>query len=238
VSGVTEERELVRGSSRIVYRLHRSSRKTLEISVTTGGLVEVRAPAGPTIETIEQRLRARFAWIRRKVVARDPVEVEPPRRYVSGENHRYLGRQYRLSVRQGERARVRAHGGRLHVEVIDPDDQEQVRCAIAGWFRERARTVIPQRVAQLAASSAFAELQPTAVTIRAMKTRWGSCTASGRLLLNSQLILLPTSSIDYVIAHELCHLREAKHGPRFERLLARVMPDWRVRHERLAATLV
>ena len=71
-----------------------------------------------------------------------------------------------------------------------------------------------------------------------MKTRWGSCTASGRLLLNSQLIVLPTSSIDYVIAHELCHLREAKHGPRFERLLARVMPDWRVRHERLAATLV
>lgn len=126
---------------------------------------------------------------------------------------------------------VRAHGGRLHVEVCEPRDQDQVRCAIVGWFRERARTVIPQRVSQLTSSPAFAELQPTAVTVRTMKTRWGSCSASGRLLLNSQLIALPTSLIDYAIAHELCHLKERKHGPRFERLLARVMPDWRVRHE-------
>jgi predicted metal-dependent hydrolase len=73
--------------------------------------------------------------------------------------------------------------------------------------------------------------------VRAMKTRWGSCSASGRLLLNSQLIELPSSAIDYVIAHELCHLRVAKHGARFDRLLARLMPDWRDRQETLSRAM-
>lgn len=233
IAGV-EERELVLGTERIAYRLHRSSRRTLEITVAAGGIVEVRAPAGPPIERIEQRLRARSAWIRRKVAVRQPAECELPRRFVSGETHRYLGRQYRLMVTVGERSHVRAHSGRLHVEVRDPHDHALVRRVVADWFSQRARTVIPQRVAQLTSQPAFTGLQPTGVAVRAMKTRWGSCSASGRLLLNSQLIALPTSAIDYVIAHELCHLRVAKHGPRFDRVIARVMPDWRERHERLS----
>jgi len=234
VSGSGESRELALGSERISYRLHRSSRRTLEISVAAGG-VEVRAPAGPPIERIEERMRARSVWIRRKLAARQPIECEVPRRFVSGESHRYLGRQYRLTVTTGERASVRAHGGRLHVEVRNPHDSDQVRRAVARWFGERSRRVLAQRVAGLLALPACSNLHPTSVTIRVMKTRWGSCSASGRLLLNSRLIALSPSSIDYVIAHELCHLRVANHGPRFERLLARVMPDWRDRHARLAA---
>ena len=229
MTAAVEERVLALGAERIAYRLHRSKRRTLEITVASGGVVEVRAPAGPPVERIESRLRARSAWIRRKLAASRPDDSDPPRRFVSGESHRYLGRQYRLKVIAGELTHVRVHGGRLHVEVRHPGDAGLVQRAVAAWFHQRARTVLPQRVEQLTASAAFADLQPTGVSVRAMKTRWGSCSASGRLLLNSRLIELSTSAIDYVIAHELCHLRVAEHGPRFERLLSRVMPDWRDR---------
>jgi predicted metal-dependent hydrolase len=67
-----------------------------------------------------------------------------------------------------------------------------------------------------------------------MQSRWGSCSPSGRLLFHVGLVALPISSIDYVIAHELCHLRAPRHDSRFERLLSRVMPDWRERHRRLS----
>lgn len=232
-----EQRELVLGEECIVYRLHRSRRRTLEITVARGGLVEVRAPEGPPIERIENRLRARRAWIRRKLAASVPSECDPPRRFDSGASHRYLGRQYRLKVTEGVRTHVHVRGGRLHVEVRDPNDASQVQRAVVAWMRQRARTVIPQRVAQLTSLAAFADLQPTGVAVRAMKTRWGSCSASGRLLLNSQLIELPTSAIDYVIAHELCHLRVPEHGARFERLLSRLMPDWREREAVLGQAL-
>lgn len=125
----------------------------------------------------------------------------------------------------------------MHVEVRDPGDAGQVRRAVVAWLRQRARIVIPQRVAQLTSLAPFVDLQPRGVSVRAMKTRWGSCSPSGRLVLNSQLIELPSSVIDYVIAHELCHLRVAEHGARFDRLLARLMPDWRERQETLGRAM-
>jgi len=234
MTGLAEARELLVRGERIPYRLYRSGRRTLEITVAAGGLVEVRAPAAPAIERIEQRLLARSAWIRRKVAARSPVSCELPRRFVSGETHRYLGRQYRLSVARGETERVVLAGGRLRVEVRDPQDLGRVRECVLRWMRRRASVVLRERAAALIGKPEFHGLCPTAVMVRTMATRWGSCSPSRRLLLNVMLIELPTSLVDYVIAHELCHLRVAKHGVRFERLLGRVMPDWRLRHERLA----
>jgi predicted metal-dependent hydrolase len=84
---------------------------------------------------------------------------------------------------------------------------------------------------------AFAGLRAARVCVRMMEARWGSCAPSGRIWLNSRLVMLPTSLIDYVIAHELCHLRAPKHDEQFIRLLSRVMPDWRTRHGRLQQRL-
>lgn len=230
-----ECRELVIGGERIPYRLVRSARRTLEITVAAGGVVEVRAPAGPAVERIEQRLRARSGWIRAKVADRGSrPSSELPRRYESGESHRYLGRQYRLRVVPG-RGRPRIDGARIVVEVPMPGDRDAVRRRLERWLRERAREVLPARAAALVAHPALRGSKPSRVVLRTMRTRWGSCSTRGSVLLNTLLIRLPSSLIDYVIAHELCHLREPRHGARFERLLVRVMPDWRDRQARLAS---
>lgn len=234
-TGEAEARTIELGGERVAYQLYRSARRSLEISVGPGGVVEVRAPAEPAIQRIEQRLRARGQWIRRKIAEKvAQLSLDLPRAFVSGESHRYLGRQYRLRVVAGERREVRLERGTLLVLVQQPADRSAVRDAVLRWLRRRARIILSKRLVRLTAQSAFNGLRPTALWVRTMRTRWGSCSARGRLLLNPMLIVLPTSLIDYVIAHEVCHLRVPTHGPEFERLLGRVMPDWRERHRRLS----
>ncbi len=222
------------------FRLHRTGRRTLEIAVTAAGEIEVRAPRNLPLPFIESRLRAKAAWIGRKQRERSLEErgQEPVRRYRAGASHRYLGRQYRLELETASPPRVRVHGGRLRIGVPDPGDEAVVKLALDRWMRVRARCVLTERVATLTARPEFEGLRPTAVRVQAMRHRWGSCSGSGRLLLNPELVALPLSLIDYVIAHELCHLRVRRHDLRFERLLARVMPDWRTRHRRLARSTV
>jgi predicted metal-dependent hydrolase len=235
-SGATvEEREADLGGRIIRYRLYRSGRRTLEIAVLADGVVEVRAPRAVRAEQIEARLLARAGWIHRRVQDREGRQmVTLPRLYVHGETHRYLGRQYRLAVSRGECARVCLQHGRIHVEVPRPNDRDEVRKVVTRWLQQRARTVIPERLGRLAGLPVFRDLRPAAVQVRTMQSRWGSCSPSGRLLFHVGLVALPISSIDYVIAHELCHLRAPRHDSRFERLLSRVMPDWRERHRRLS----
>ncbi|MCK5944950.1 MAG: M48 family metallopeptidase [Planctomycetes bacterium] len=230
-----EERELAIDGGSIGYTLIRSGRRTLEIAVLPGGRVEVRAPNRASIERVEDRMRARSAWLRRKVADRSPRlhEVEP-RRWQSGESVRYLGRQYRLQVIGGDSSEVRVVGGRLRVVVPDGGGQRTVEPLVQGWFRARAHEVIRRRLRELLGKPAAKGLQPVAVRVRAMKNRWGSCSAAGRLTFHSRVVALKSSLLEYVIAHELCHLRIRSHGVRFERLLSRLLPDWRERHRVLA----
>jgi len=230
-----EQRELAIGGRSLGYRLYRSGRRTLEIAVLSGGAVEVRAPKEVSIAKIEARISARAGWLYRKMEDRLPRFMEEgPRCWQSGECVRYLGRQYRLQVKAGAEPSVRAVAGRLCVVVAKPRDKAMVEQSVSRWFRERAQRVIPERVARMLELPAAKGLVPSAVSVRSMKNRWGSCSAAGRLLFHAGVVALPTSLVDYVIAHELCHLRERRHDARFERLLARLMPDWRERHRRLA----
>jgi predicted metal-dependent hydrolase len=230
-----EQRELAIGGRPVGYRLFRSARRTLEIAVLSGGAVEVRAPQDVSIARIEARITARAGWLHRKMADRLPRFVEEgPRSWLSGESVRYLGRQYRLQVKTGAEPFVRAVAGRMCVVVSDSRNKAMVEQAVRQWFCERAQRVIAERVKRMLELPAAKGLVPLAVSVRAMKNRWGSCSAAGRLLFHVGVVGLPTSLVDYVVAHELCHLRERRHDAAFERLLSRLMPDWRERHRRLA----
>jgi predicted metal-dependent hydrolase len=109
----------------------------------------------------------------------------------------------------------------------------EIKRLVQQWYRERAEVILRERLTachQLAARHGV-PLPP--LTIRRMKTRWGSCTKSRRMLLNPELVKVTKDCIDYVILHELCHLKENHHGPRFWTLLRRVLPDWRQRRTEL-----
>jgi hypothetical protein len=227
------------GSERICYEVEAvTGRRTLGIEVYPDLRVLVRAPADCKPEVIAERVRRRAAWISRQLADFDRYRPRtPPRRFVSGEAHRYLGRQFRLAIVGTEGPRtVRLHRGRIEVHVSIPARPAQVRDAVRYWYRERAR----QRFGEVldAQLRCFTGMERPRLAIRTMASRWGSLSAAGTMTLNVRLIEAPLACIEYVIVHELCHRRHRNHDARFFRTLDRMLPDWRQRKARLESALL
>lgn len=225
---------LVMGSRRVPCTVRRTKRSTLELAVHPDGSVVVTAPENASDERIRALVGKRMRWLRRQLERFESLPVPPPpRRYQSGETHRYLGRQYRLRVRRGRTDSVRLEGVLLVVTTTSPSDRQRVRLLVEGWYMTRASAVLGARLAHCIHKWRAAQLSAPTLAIRRMARRWGSCSPAGRVTLNVDLVKVPTACIDYVIVHELCHLRALNHGREFRTLLARRMPDWERRRDKL-----
>ncbi|MFH2113021.1 MAG: SprT family zinc-dependent metalloprotease [Spirochaetota bacterium] len=222
------------GSSRVTYAWSYADRKTLAISVHPDLSVTVKAPLGTELEVIREKVRKRARWIRQ---AQNDFELylpkQPARQHVNGEAHRYLGRQYRLKAIQGEQESVKCLRGYLRVSCLEEPSPEHVARLLDDWYRDKARKVFAESLENCRKRFDRFDIGTPGFTIRKMGTRWGSCSRAGRITLNLELIKAPKDCIDYVITHELCHLMEPHHGPRFWRLMEMVMPDWEERRKRL-----
>lgn len=228
------------GDRQIRYAVVRRPRRTLQITVEPDASVVIAAPQTATHSAIEAKLRKRARWIlgqQRYFAQFLPRTVE--RRYVSGETHLYLGRQYRLKVLPSAQNGIKLLRGFILVHTEHPKDQEAVRELVSGWYRQRALIKFPERIEHCLGLFAKPEkFRPARLTVRVMTRRWGSMSPAGHLLLNSRLVQAPVHAIDYVIAHELCHRAHPHHGPAFYELLDGVMPDWQLRKQRLERALV
>ena len=224
------------GARTIDFDVVRVDRKTLGIIVHPSGRIEVRAPFDAASNDVRDRVQRRARWIlRHQRRFTELVQAEVPKEYVSGETHRYLGRQYRLKVMPNGLA---AEGVRLvgrHFEVYSPEPTNpgRTRRLLERWYRRKAEHHLRGRFERGCGMMARYGVAPPPLQIRRMERRWGSYTPSGRILLNPHLVLAPTACIDYVVVHELCHLRHPHHGREFYDLLDRVMPDWEERKARL-----
>jgi predicted metal-dependent hydrolase len=191
-------------------------------------------PADTTLESVLDEIRKKAGWIirqRDQFAAFGPAM--PPKRYRSGETHRYLGRQYRLRVTRGGPPSVKLVGRFFEIVTPDKSNAVIVRRQLDAWYRRQAMRVFAERLKNCLRSSFFRKLDSPSWSIRYMKRRWGSCAKEGSILLNLLLIQASPDCIDYFITHELCHLIHHSHGASFYRLLSRVMPDWRQRKVRL-----
>lgn len=235
VGNATAREHIEYGGRRIDFTVVRRRRKTLEIAVEPDASVVVTAPLDAPIEAIAGKVRKRAAWVRRqqRFFSRF-LPRTPPRRYVAGETHLYLGRPYRLKVVRDGRPGVQMVRGFIIVRTREPNRPEVTKRLVEAWYRKRARAKFAERLeASLARFPDPDAFRPTALIVRRMEKRWGSLSPAGRLLLNPRLIEAPVDTIDYVIAHEICHMAEPNHGEAFHRLLDRVMPDWVGRKGRL-----
>lgn len=240
-----EKRQVEYGTHVIEYRLERRQRATLEITVAPDGLVRVTAPSNAAVEDIAARVRRRARWIlaQQASFARFRPHT-PPRIYVPGETHLYLGRQYRIRVVPSEAGKGAPTGpsapsikmvrGFLEVHGIDFHDTGTIEKHIKEWYRKRAHVQLPSRLELN--RQRFSDpnaVQPTSLRLQRMPTRWGSTSPAGSLVLNPDLIRAPMDCIDYVVTHELCHLLVPNHGRQFFELQQLVMPDWERRKQRL-----
>lgn len=215
------------GTQAIEYQLERMPRKTLAISVHPDLSIIVKAPVDTTLEEVNERVAKRAKWIlsqkRRFEIFLPDV---PPRKYVSGESHRFLGRQYRLKVIRNDAEQIKLT--RQFLEVYTPDiDPSHVRELVETWYREQANKNFEERLAATYSRFSRENIPYPKISIRRMQSSWGSCSPKGTISLNIKLVQVPKEYIDYVITHELCHLKYLHHEPEFYYLLSRIMPDWK-----------
>lgn len=212
------------------------SRRTLGIEVHPDSRVLVRAPAGCPPALIAERVRKRAAWISRQIAEFDRYRPRtPPRQYVGGETHLYLGRQYCLRFVDGTTSGVTLRRGEMVVYLAGKPDPERVRVLLHAWYLNRARTVFTE--ALQSCLPLIRGIEQPRLIIRTMRSRWGSLSRAGTMTLNASLVRAPHPCIEYVVMHELCHLRHRDHDAKFFRLLGQVMPDWERRKERLEMAL-
>ena len=230
ISAVRYGEETIRYAVRISPK--RSER--IAINVHPDGSVEVEAPEDASEEAIRKAVLKRARWVLGHVVdARKRFEHVLPRQYVSGEQALYLGRRYALKVIKVPKAErsIKLKGGLLIV-ATDNVDRTALRARLRAWYRVKARDYFAVRIAAVSRSLPWAQ-EPPPFRLLDMKRQWGSCATGGTVTLNPFLVRAPREAIDYVIAHELCHLREHNHSPEFFRLLSRAMPGWEAVKSRL-----
>lgn len=220
------------GERQICYNVVFVQRKTLAISVHPDMNIIIKAPFDTPLEAINNKVTKRARWIvKQQDFFAQYHPKEPPRQYIGGESHKYLGRQYRLKIIQ-EGKGVKISGGNLVVSATNPK-MESVRKILDLWYRQRAAEHFVQSLQRCWKSfEDLGQTQPK-IVVKKLEKRWGSLAKSGTLTLNINLIKAPKECIDYVMMHELCHLLFHDHSKAFYDLLQRKMPDWERRKMKL-----
>ena len=235
--GAAETSTVTWGATRLTYAIRRSARrkKTVAVTVDPAGSVVLVAPEDFATGRLDAVVRRKAPWIVRRLrgaQSHDPLPAE--REFVSGESVLYLGRHYRLKVHPHgatETGGAKLRGGWLHVAApAGPDQTVRVREALITWFRRHAADRLPERVA---AWHPRAGVPLPRVVIADQQKRWGSCDRNGTIRLNWRIIQAPMRLVDYVVVHELVHLRHRGHGRDYWQALGRVMPDYERRREDL-----
>lgn len=223
--------EIIYGSETIQYSLSFKNRKTLGITVHPDLAVEVRAPENSTIEKVRDKIKKKAAWILEQqsfFLSFHPRITE--RKFISGESHFYLGRQYVLKVIESDTERVEFSRGRIIVQVKKKEDAGRI---LKQWYRKRASIKFPEIAKPLIEKFQKHGVEPKSLQIHEMPFRWGSCTPKGKIILNPELIKAPKACIEYVVTHELCHLVVRNHSRAFFELQTEEMPDWKKWKEKL-----
>ncbi|MCC5878215.1 MAG: M48 family metallopeptidase [Candidatus Sumerlaeia bacterium] len=233
-------REVKFGSHTFRYELAPTSSESLSITVYPDLRIRVKAPATRPLEQVDDRVRRRGNWIIKQLeYFHQFLPLPAERRYLSGETHFYLGRQYRLKVVQAESQKcVTLKGQYLFVHVADKTDTNVIKGVLDQWYRLRARDIFGRHLERCLKKVSKHGITSPPLRIQRMKKRWGSYTSTGTMILNLDLIKTPVHCIEYVITHELCHSRHPHHGPEFENLLTRCLPDWRKRKSRLEQAVI
>lgn len=223
------------GGCEIPFLIDRAARSKLTINVFPDMRVEVLAPLDRPLDAILAKVDRRANWIAKQWRYFEQYQpTQPERQYVSGETHVYLGRQFRLKLSLGTSSEVKLVGRFFQVQHSDCDNTEEIRCLLEDWYLCHAKSLFMNRLRQCQKEcGALEQLMTPNITVRKMSRRWGSCTQGGTISLNVDLVKTPIYCVDYVIVHELCHLKIHNHSHAFYKLLTRCMPDWERRKAKL-----
>lgn len=204
-----------------------STRKA-RLTIEADGSLRLRAAGDVATDELQHFLASKRDWVYRKLSEKELLRHEPvTKELVDGEGFLYLGRSYRLRIVDDAEA-VRLERGRL---LMPRTDVQSGEAAIIDWYRTRGLQWLRPRVAEWAQRL---RVEPTELEVADLGHKWGSATAGRRIRVHWATLQLRPTLVEYVLAHELAHLREPHHGPLFWQLLGRVLPDFEDRKNELA----
>jgi len=206
----------------------KSVKRNIHVRFEDDGRMSVTAPLRSSTKSIHlvlSDMHDQIVELRQQV--RDRNRGVPALRYRQGARHYYLGRSFVLDIHRNPRAQphVILRAERIEIHVRDWGE-EVVRDTLLRWYRQQAQMYFYQRMCIIASRSWWLRHVPLNLKLRRMKRSWGTCSTAGLVTLNPLLVKAPPQYVDYVIAHELCHLREHNHSPAFYRLLEKLVPNW------------
>ncbi|HNB41217.1 MAG TPA: SprT family zinc-dependent metalloprotease [Anaerolineales bacterium] len=203
-----------------IDNLVRAKRRTIALIVERDGSLTVRAPRRATLNDIYGFIQEKTDWILRSREKLKAIKPIPKKAYVDGERFLFLGQEYELRLVPPQRPALKFDGG----FTLSTSAQERGELAFTKWYKTQALTLFTERV------NYYANLHgliPKEVKVNSAKTRWGSCTSAGTLNFTWRLVMAPLEVIDYVVLHELAHLKVKNHSPRFWKLVESLCPDFK-----------
>lgn len=212
----------------IEYKIMFSGRRTLGISVLPDSSVIVRVPYRTSEKTINRIVQEKASWI---IKHRDNYRIQDNKKlnksYINGERYFFRGIESVLKIERSKKSFVRFYDGTIELGLDKSDDAEAIKKLLYRGYKNEALVLLPMIFNRIIERHEDQMFKPTGLVIRAMKRRWGSCSNKGKITLSTELIKLPDLYIEYVIIHELCHLRHHNHGAGYYNLLSELFPDWK-----------
>ncbi len=210
-------------------------RQSLSIQIRPDGSVLVRAPKIFPLFMVQKQVEEKAAWIYKKVLYFEKhAHTKSPKTFIDGEEHTFLGQGYILKTEVGDRDSVQIEGPNIIItsKRISP---VIVKSLLSGWYHERGVTILYERFEIACRMFKDKGIVPKSLTYKSMKGKWGYCTHDNHICLSPELVKTPLECIDYVIYHELCHVKHHDHGPKFHALQKEMLPDYRLRKKKLDA---
>ena len=227
------------GREKIKIFLSFTDRKNLKISVHPDQKVTVDAPIGKKLDDVLSRVIKRAPWIVRQKNYFEQFQPLPTKRqYISGETHFYLGRQYRLKIVKSSQNDVKLIGRYFYIYTNNPNNRDKIKKLLDNWYCGHAEKIFTRRFERCYNIVKKYKISRPGIRLRKMTKRWGSCTKSGTINLNTELVKVSLYCIDYVIIHEICHLKVPNHGNAFYGFLSKCLPDWKQRKERIQSKII
>ena len=209
--------------------------RRIHLEINNEGDLRIIAPKRMSRRAIHKALQQRAGHVARFLIkARARQRDLPEYLYTSGEKHLFMGRRYPLEILESRGTRGTVSLADECIEVMVPEPTyEKIRNKLENWYRQQAQQHFAERLAVYSQAAPWTEGELPPMRLRRMKRTWGSCSSKGVITLNPHLVKAPAECIDYVIAHEVCHLREHNHGKAFYALQEQLYPDWREAKTRL-----
>ena len=200
--------------------LIRSNRRTIALILERDGSLTVRAPKRAAMRDIQNFIHEKADWIERSREKLRTIVPIPRKEFVDGETFLFLGRDYELRLIPHQRQTLQFDGG----FTLKASARPRGEAAFTQWYRSQASMLFTERITHYAALHGFS---PKQVKVNSAKTRWGSCSVNGTINFSWRLVMAPLEVIDYVVIHELVHLRIKNHSQKFWQAVAQLCPEYK-----------